>query len=74
MTDLYFRCDDCGGRIRPFDGRNYKPSEDKKELPLRAILHNQMEIAGRQMCRKCCKRYLAGVMLFGPGPGKLIMP
>ena len=57
---LQFLCGDCGRAIRDWDGRNFHwPEVRVPELvPLREILHNQMESAGRQMCRECAAKYV----------------
>ena len=55
-----FMCADCGNPIRDWDGRNFFwPEVREADLrPLRAILGDQVRIAGRQMCRSCAENYV----------------
>ena len=73
----YFRCGSCGGRLRPGVsdlGGNWTFPE-KRDIPLRRVVHLQQQIAGKCLCRACCREY---ILLKGdqipPKVRDLIMP
>ena len=57
-SEVYFRCHDCGGKIRPFDGRTYYAPLERDPEPLRAILARREKEAGRRLCDACWERFL----------------
>lgn len=74
---LHFRCDDCGGRLRPSVsdlGGNWTFSEEQ-DMPLRRTVNLQRQLTGKTMCRACCREY---ILLKGdqipPKVRDLIMP
>ena len=71
---LYFRCDVCGGRLRPDYKHGWHYSEARYTPPLRAIVENQKIIAGRVLCRSCCEKFLQGVGTYIPHLRERIMP
>lgn len=55
--EVYFRCGKCGERILKYDGRNYRHTEEKEALPLRANLEKRKKEAGCQLCDACWKEF-----------------
>ncbi len=56
----YFRCDSCGGRIRPNVsdlGGNWTFPETG-DRPLRQAVQTQRRLTGSAMCRACCREYI----------------
>lgn len=74
---LFFRCDDCGRRLRPNVndlGGNWTFSE-KEDIPLRRVVHRQQMLVGKTMCRGCCREYiLTKGNQIPPKVRRLIMP
>lgn len=59
-TDLHFRCDCCGGRIREFDRKTYINPEERETVPLRMILEKRRKIAGAALCDTCWGNIMKG--------------
>ena len=58
--DVYFRCDVCGGRLRPSvsDLGGSWTFPETADRPLRRIVQRQRKISGKTMCRSCCREYI----------------
>jgi len=57
-NDLLFRCENCGGRIVRYDGKEYRAPETKNTKPLRQILSERKKKAGRQLCDACWEKFI----------------
>lgn len=69
-----FLCGDCGKPVRAWDRRSYHFPETRDSIPLREIMHNQLERAGRQMCPACSREYIRREGITDPGEIERIMP
>lgn len=56
-SDLYFRCEKCGGKIAGADPMNYIAPTERDPMPLRKILSQRKKETGAQLCEQCLKNW-----------------
>lgn len=56
-SDLYFRCEECGGRILRADPKNYRAAIDRDPPPLRKVIFQREKETGRQLCGACMEKW-----------------
>lgn len=51
---VFFVCENCGERVRTFDGRNHRFG--KEDIPLRKLLGQRKQETGRLLCGSCYRK------------------